>query len=340
MINKTVIISGIFGQDGYYLSNLLKLKKFEIIGFGRTSNTKTVNEYKKKFDGIKLYKINNLNKKEIENLLKKFKPRFFFNLASSSSVHNSFINPIDTVKNNSLSFIILLESIKKYSPKTRVFQPSSSEMFGGVSNKLKNNLSSKKNPRSPYAASKIFSHNVSKIYRDSYGLFISCGILFNHESPRRPDHYIIKKICRAFCLIKLKKIKYVEVGDVSISRDWGHAKDYVRAMYLSLTMNKPNDYIIATGRSTSLKKIINLAANFFGYSLLWEKKGQYYQAYDKSNGNILVKFNKSFVRLNELKSSVGDINRTKRILKWKTTVKIESLISEICQSELEKNKLG
>ncbi|HBK83022.1 MAG TPA: GDP-mannose 4,6-dehydratase [Flavobacterium sp.] len=253
---KKAIITGINGQDGAYLANFLLNKGYEVIGFTRKSNVSFHGlDYLKIKDKINLIECDLLNIKQVFNLLNQIKPDEIYNLAAQSSVYQSYVEPITTFEFNTMSVFNIIESIKKSNFKIKLYQASSSEMYGRVK-KLPINEESVIHPVSPYAISKVAAHYTCVNYRESYNMFIACGILFNHESYLRNDNFFIKKVIQESLEISLGKRAVLKVGNIDIKRDFGFAPKYVEAMYLMLQQEKPSDFLICSGQSVSLRSII------------------------------------------------------------------------------------
>lgn len=293
------IITGVNGQDGAYLSKLLLEKNYKVIGLLR--NQKSVNLKNLNYLGIAskiIYENCDLtNLGDIINIINKYQPKEIYNLASQSSVGMSFNNPIETLEFNILSTAKILEAIKLLNKNIKFYQASSSEMFGSA-NSLPFTEKSILHPVSPYGISKASSHWITVNYRESFGLFATSGILFNHESVLRGNNFIIKKIIStAFDIMNGKKER-LEVGNIDIKRDFGYAPKYVEAMYLMMQQEEPDDYVISSGKSISIRDII-------------------YYVFDKLNipkSKIII--NKNFFRPNEIKDIYGDSAKAKKILNW------------------------
>tara|TARA_B110000503_G_C7143098_1_gene411761 strand:- start:603 stop:1565 length:963 start_codon:yes stop_codon:yes gene_type:complete len=253
---KKAIITGINGQDGAYLAQFLLNIGYEVTGFTRknTASFKGLNYLQIK-DKVKIVECNLLNIEQVSKLLGAIEPDEIYNLSAQSSVSKSYQEPIDTFEFNTLSVFNIIESIKKTNPSIKLYQASSSEMFGSVK-KLPITEESIIHPVSPYAISKVAAHYTCVNYRESYGMFISCGILFNHESYLRNDTFFIKKVIRESLEISLGKREILKVGNIDIKRDFGFAPKYVEAMYLMLQQEKPCDFLICSGKSVSLREII------------------------------------------------------------------------------------
>tara|TARA_B100001248_G_C27377780_1_gene455255 strand:- start:207 stop:1214 length:1008 start_codon:yes stop_codon:yes gene_type:complete len=335
-MGKIALITGITGQDGSYLAEFLIKKKYKIIGTFSTKkpNLNKINKLnlKKK---IIFEKLNINNSSQISKLLKKYKINEFYNLASQSYVDKSFKHPLKTTKINALGVLQILEEIKNRKLKIKFYQASSSEMFGNS----KSNKQSEKtrfDPESPYAISKLFSHYITLYYRKTHKLFAVSGILFNHESPLRQSKFVISKIINGLIKVKKKEKVIIELGNINIKRDWGYSKEYVVQMWKMLQTRNPDDYIIATGESHSLKDLINYATAYLNIKTKWIGKGLKTKLINLENDKVIVKINKKFFRPSDIKSTKGNISKAKKNLKWKPKVNLKKLIKILIDEKLKK----
>ena len=338
-MKKTALIFGITGQDGSYLSKLLLQKNYEVHGVKRRSSSH--NTYR--LDDIytdQLVKKSNFflhygditDSISIFNLIKKTKPHEIYNLAAQSHVAVSFEIPEYTTNADALGTLRILEAIIKIDKNIKFYQAGSSEMFG----KVMETPQTEKTPfypRSPYGAAKLYSHWITVNYREAYNIFACNGILFNHESPLRGDTFVTKKVVKALCRIKLNKQKKLFVGNLYSKRDWGHAEDYVRAMWKMLQQNKPDDFVICTGKQYTIKQFINMAAKQLKIRINWKGKGIKEKAFDEKN-NCIVECNKKYLRPTEVDSLKGDFSKARKQLKWKPNHDINSLIKDMISYEL------
>lgn len=331
--NKTALVTGITGQDGSYLAEFLLEKNYNVVGIVRkTSNVKydNIGHIQKDLNLVYGDLMDHVNLGEI---VQKYKPNEIYNLASQSAPADSFKQPIHTAEITGLAAHRLLEVVRSISPKSKFYQASSSEMFGWVK-EIPQNEETPFNPANPYAAAKLYAHNMAKIYRESYGMFIATGILFNHESPRRNMCFVTQKVTYAAACIKsglttspflneagepiVNKGK-VYLGNLEAKRDWGYAGDFVHAMWLILQHEIPDDFIISTGETHSVAQLCQEA--FSSVGLDWK---QY------------VKTDPRFVRPTETGPLVGDYSKAKRILKWKPEYKFPKLIKLMVDAHLER----
>lgn len=310
------LITGISGQDGSYLAELLLEKDYEVLGVIRRSaksehelgNATHIVDHNLHIEYGDLLDISS-----IERILLSFKPHDIYNLASQSHVRISFDNPIYTSQVTGMGVLNMLEAFRNITPYAHFYQASSSEMFGN--NIEKDGFQRETtpfHPASPYACAKTFAHNICRNYRVSYNLFIACGILFNHESPRRGENFVTAKIAKAAARIKKGKQEYVELGNLDSCRDWGHAKDYVEGMWRILQWDVPEDFVLATGETHSVEDFCKAAFDHVGLN---------YKDY--------IKQNKKFMRPEEVRYLIGDATKAKTILKWKPEYTFDALVAEM-----------
>ena len=318
MKKKTAIITGISGQDGAYLAEFLLKKNYKVIGTDRRSARS--NFWRLRRLGIE----NKINYEEMElgenceidRLFKKYKNvDEVYNLAAQSFVATSFNSPINTSNITALGTLRILEAIRNYNKKIKFYQASSSEMFGrSVDKNGYQSETTKFEPTSPYGCAKVFAFNLVKHYRFAYNLFCSNGILFNHESPRRGANFVTNKVIKTAVEIKLGLRKKLYLGNLDSYRDWGHSKDYVRAMYLILKHKKPDDFVIATGNTRSIRQLCKV---------VFENLNLDYKKY--------VAQQKKFLRPEELKYLRGDSSKAKKVLKWKPEITFEQMVKEMTE---------
>ena len=335
MKKKIALITGISGQDGSYLASFLLKKKYKVIGTDRRSarqnlwRLKYLNIHDKVvFEELELGEIYN-----IERVFKKYKFDEIYNLAAQSFVKSSFESPLHTSNITGLGVLRLLECFRVHAPKAKFYQASSSEMFGNASNNVQNENTIFK-PQSPYAVSKIFGHNIIRNYREAYNLFCVSGILFNHESPLRGDEFVTKKIVSEITQIYKGKKKILELGNINSRRDWGYAKDYVELMWKMLQQKKPEDFVIATEKTYSVKNFINLVTSKLGFKTKWIGKGLKEKLINKENNRVIIKINPKFFRPSEVNYLKGDCRKAKRLLNWKNKTSLKKLIDIMVEYEL------
>jgi len=340
-MKKKALIYGVTGQDGSYLTELLLKKNYEVHGVKRRSSSintdrldhlyQDPHEKNKKFF---LHYGDISDSISVNNLVNKIKPDEIYNLAAQSHVGVSFQIPEYTTDVDALGTLRILEAIKSLSSKKKIkfYQAGTSEMFGKTEGSYQNE-NTKFYPRSPYAASKVYAHWITINYRESYNIFACNGILFNHESPVRGETFVTKKIISGLCKIKNKKLKTLYLGNIYAKRDWGHARDYVLAMWKILQLRKPDDFVIATGRQYTVKHFINLVCKKIKIKIRWKGKGLNETAYNEK-GDVIIKIDKKYFRPAEVDNLLGDASKAKKILKWKPKVNIHELIEEMISYEM------
>jgi len=317
------LITGITGQDGYYLSNQLLEKGYEVHGLiRRASNINTnridplISQYREE-GKIHLYYSDLIDSSSLTNLINKVMPDEIYNLAAQSHVAVSFKNPIYSTFTSTIGPITILESIRNVDKNIKFYQASSSEMFGG-SEKVVLNEESLFEPKSPYAAGKVFAHNITKVYRESYNIFAVNGILFNHESPHRGETFVTRKITRAVGRIYYKLQTNLTLGNLEASRDWGFAGDYTEGMFAMMQHKTPDDWVLATGETHTVKEFVEKAFSYIG--LNWE---DYVLTSDK------------YARPNEVHHLLGDASKANKKLGWKPKISFDELVKIMVDSDLE-----
>ena len=315
-MKKIALITGVSGQDGAYLSKLLLEKNYKVVGTdrrsARASNWRLKRlgiENKIIFEEMEIGEIY-----EVDRIFNKYNFDEVYNLAAQSFVGTSFNSPLNTANITGLGVLRILETIKAKDKKIKFYQASSSEMFGDV---LENFQSEKTplNPQSPYAIAKVFGHYMTQNYRESYGMYAVSGILFNHESPLRGEEFVTRKIIIGLIKIIKGDLDYLELGNINAKRDWGFAKEYVEAMWLMLQQKKPEDYVVSTGKTYSIKDFINKAVKILNLKTKWTGKGLNEKLLNTSNGKIIVKINPKFFRPAEVNILKGDASKAKKKIK-------------------------
>ena len=338
-MKKVALILGITGQDGSYLAEFLMKKKYQVHGIKRRTSTPNTTRIDHIFDSI-----NFDNKKlimhhgdlsdagSLNRIINEINPDEIYNLAAQSHVKISFQIPEYTSDVNAMGPLRLLEIIRHYKKKRiKFYQASSSEMFG--KSKPPQNEKTLFQPRSVYAISKVFAYHSVIHYREAYNLHCCNGILFNHESPRRGVNFVTKKIVQGLTRIKNGKQKILVLGNLYSRRDWGHAKDYVESMWRILQQKKPDDYVVATRTSHSVKDFINISAKKIGIKLIWKNKGLKEVGIDKTNNKTIITVNKKYFRETEVDDLIGDYSKAKRLLKWKPKYSFNALVDDMIKNE-------
>ncbi len=343
MKKKIALIFGITGQDGSYLAEILLKKKYIVNGVKRRSssiNTSRIDHiYQDPHDknyNFRLHYGDITDTTSVSNIIKKTRPDEIYNLAAQSHVAVSFEVPEYTADADAIGTLRILEAIKfhKLEKKTKFYQAGTSEMYGKVQN-IPQNEKTNFYPISPYGVAKLYAHWITKNYREAYGIFASNGILFNHESPRRGETFVTKKIISALCKIKEGKQKKLFLGNLNAKRDWGHAKDYCYAMWKILQQSKPDDFVIATGIQYSIKQFINFTAKKLNMKIVWKGQGKKEKAYNEF-GRSIIECDENYFRPLDVNTLLGDARKARKILGWKPTKDISSLIDEMIESEYQK----
>ena len=341
MKNKVALIFGITGQDGSYLADFLLKKKYIVHGVKRRSssfntgridhlyqdphakNRKFILHYGDITDAI-----------SVSSIIKNIKPDEIYNLAAQSHVAVSFEVPEYTANADGIGALRILEAIKfhGFEKKTKFYQAGTSEMFGKVA-QIPQTEKTPFYPRSPYGVAKVYAHWITVNYREAFNIFACNGILFNHESPVRGETFVTKKIIMALCRIKLKKQKKLFLGNLDAKRDWGHAKDYVEAMWKMLQKKTPDDYVISTGKQHSVKDFINLSLKELNIKYSWRGKGIHQKCYDEK-GNCFIECDKEYFRPLEVDTLLGDSSKARKELNWKPKYNTTKLVKEMVSEEL------
>ena len=339
---KVALIFGITGQDGSYLAELLLKKNYVVNGVKRRSssiNTLRVDHiYQDPHEtnyNFRLHYGDITDSSSVSSIIKKTKPDEIYNLAAQSHVAVSFEVPEYTANADALGALRILEAIKfhKLEKKTKFYQAGTSEMYGKVQS-IPQNENTEFYPLSPYGVAKLYAHWITKNYREAYGIFACNGILFNHESPRRGETFVTKKIVSALCKIKENKQKKLFLGNLNSRRDWGHARDYCLAMWKILQQKKPEDFVIATGVQYSIKQFVNLTAKKLNMKIIWKGKGLKEKGYN-SEGKVIIECDKNYFRPLDVNTLLGSAKKARQKLNWKPIENIHSLINEMIESEYQ-----
>ena len=340
---KTALITGITGQDGAYLAELLLNKGYKVYGTYR--RVSSVNFWRIEELGI----INHPNLELVEydltdlsqnvRLIDKIKPDEVYNLAAQSFVGVSFEQPITTAEITGIGTLNILEAIRIVNPKIKFYQASTSEMFGKVQ-EIPQKETTPFYPRSPYGVAKLYAHWITINYRESYDIFGCSGILFNHESPLRGKEFVTRKITDAVARIYLGKQDFVELGNLDAKRDWGYAKEYVEGMYLMLQAKKPDTYVLATNRTETVRDFVRLAFKAVGMDIEFKGKGIDEVGIDKKSGKIVVKVNPKFFRPAEVDLLIGDYSKAKKELNWEPKTTLEELCNMMVEADIKRNERG
>ncbi len=338
-MKKKALITGITGQDGSYLAEFLIKKGYQVHGIRRRSSGDNLNKlrhlnivFHERKRQIILHYGDITDSSSLNKILLKVKPDEIYNLAAQSHVHTSFLMPDYTTQVNAVGCLKLLESVSLICPKAKFYQASTSELYGD-NTKVPQNENSKFIPNSPYSISKLFSFNIVKHYRDR-GMFACNGILFNHESPRRGSNFVTKKIIEAAVKIKNKNQDKLFLGNLYSKRDWGYAKEYVEVMWKILQQKKPDDYVISTNKSYTVKKFVEKVFKKIGIKLFWKGKGLKEKGIDAKTKKILIEIDPFYFRPKEVDNLRGNNSKARRVLNWKPKTDLDQLIDIMIKFEI------
>tara|TARA_B100001250_G_scaffold216175_1_gene185499 strand:+ start:479 stop:1483 length:1005 start_codon:yes stop_codon:yes gene_type:complete len=329
-MTKVALITGITGQDGSYLAELLLEKEYEVHGIVRRSSLINTDRIDSIFEKINLHYGDLTDSTNLIRLIKTIEPDEIYNLGAQSHVKVSFETPEYTANSDAMGTLRILEAIRilGMEKKVRFYQASTSEMFGKVQ-EVPQKETTPFYPRSPYGVAKLYAHWITKNYRESYDMHCSSGILFNHESPRRGETFVTRKITRGLSRISVGVENCLELGNLNAKRDWGHAKDFVEAMWLMLQQDEPDDYVIATGEQYSVKDFVNKAAPFFGLNIEWRGEGLDEFGYDLNTQKTIIKVSDRYFRPAEVESLLGDPTKAKQKLGWEPKHTFDQLIEDM-----------
>ncbi len=340
---KRAIVTGVTGQDGAYLSKLLLDKGYEVYGtFRRTSSE---NFWRIEYVGIKehpnmhLIEYDLTDQSNAVRMVADIRPDEIYNLAAQSFVGVSFDQPEATAMKTGIGPLYLLEAIRIVDKSIKFYQASTSEMFGKVQ-EIPQRESTPFYPRSPYGVAKLYAHWMTINYRESYDIFGCSGILFNHESPLRGKEFVTRKITDAVAKIKLGMMDTLELGNLDAKRDWGYAQEYIEGMYLMLQAEKPDTYVLATGRTETVRDFVTMAFKAVDIELLFEGEGESERGIDKATGKCVVKVNPKFYRPAEVELLIGDASKAEKELGWKPQTTLEELCAMMVEADIERNRLG
>ncbi len=339
---KTALITGITGQDGAYLAELLLEKGYDVHGIKRRTslpNTGRIDHLcgeRAKGQKITLHHGDMTDSSSLFKIIQKTQPDEIYNLAAQSHVSVSFEEPEYTANADGLGVLRLLEAIRTLGleKKTRLYQASTSELYGLVQ-ETPQKETTPFYPRSPYAAAKLYAYWIIVNYRESYGLYACNGILFNHESPKRGEAFVTRKITRALARIKLGQQDCLYLGNLNARRDWGHAKDYVEMQWLMLQQETPEDFVIATGTQYSVRQFVDAAAAELGVKMRWEGKGADEKGFDAASGKCIVAVDPTYYRPSEVETLLGDASKAKQKLGWEPRTSFEELVAEMTREDLQ-----
>lgn len=341
MATKRALVTGITGQDGAYLAQQLLEAGYEVVGGVR--RTSTPNLWRLQYLGIenkvKLVSFDLLEESNIVDAVRSTKFDRIFNLGAQSFVAASFKQPSLTAQIDALGVLRIIEAIRLYSPETRFYQASTSEMFGKIVEPLQNE-NTPFYPRSPYGVAKLYGHWITINYRESYGLHLSSGILFNHESPLRGLEFVTRKVTAHLAQIKQGRRDVLRLGNLDAKRDWGHARDYVRGMISMTEKDSGDDYVLATGITTPVREFVRLAAHAAGYDLAFEGSGVEERGIDRKSGKTIVIVDPEFFRPAEVDTLIGDASKAREKLGWTPTTPLAKLLEEMVAADIDRVSRG
>ena len=344
---KVALITGITGQDGSYLAELLLEKGYEVHGIIRrasTFNTKRIDHlYQDPHEGdvrLFLHYGDITDSSNLNRLIEKIQPDEIYNLAAQSHVGVSFNSPEYTAEATGVSSLRILDAIRESGIKTKFYQASTSELFGGLPETAPQSEKTPFYPKSPYGVAKLYSYWITVNYRESYDIFACNGILFNHESPRRGETFVTRKITRAAAAIHLGMQDKLYLGNLDAKRDWGHAKDYVEGMWRILQQDKPQDYVLSMNETHTVREFVELAFAELGYDIEWQGTGVDEKGIDKNTGKVLVEVDPKYFRPAEVELLWGDSTKARTELGWEPKYSFMDLVKEMVQSDLEEMKNG
>jgi GDPmannose 4,6-dehydratase len=336
---KRALITGVTGQDGSYLVELLLSKGYEVHGIKRRSSSFNTDRVNHIFNTNKNFTMHYGDLTDSTNLIRiiqMVQPDEIYNLGAQSHVKVSFETPEYTANSDALGTLRILEAIRilGLTDKVRFYQASTSEMYGLV----QENPQSEKTPfypRSPYGVAKLYAHWITKNYRESYGMYACSGILFNHESPRRGETFVTRKITRDLARVKFGLLKTLKLGNLDAKRDWGHAKDYVRAMWLMLQQGHPDDYVISTMKQITVREFCEKTAKVLGMNLEWQGEGMHEIGIDTVTGNTVITISPRYFRDAEVETLLGDSTKAREELGWEPEISIDEMIQEMVDKDIE-----
>ena len=332
---KVALITGITGQDGSYLAELLIEKGYEVHGIVRRASLINTHRIDHIYDKINLHYGDLTDSTNLVRVIQQVQPDEIYNLGAQSHVKVSFEIPEYTGQVDALGTLRVLEAVRLLGmeKKTRIYQASTSELFGLVQ-EIPQKETTPFYPRSPYGCAKIYGYWITKNYREAYNMYACTGILFNHESPRRGETFVTRKITRGLKAISEGKQNVLYLGNLNAKRDWGHAKDFVRAMWMMLQQETPEDYVIATGEQYSVRQFIEEAAPYFGFDIEWHGEGEDEIGMDKKTKKTIIAVNSKYYRPTEVETLLGDSSKAQKELGWTPEITFTELVEDMCKNEV------
>jgi GDPmannose 4,6-dehydratase len=327
------LITGITGQDGSYLAELLLQKGYEVHGIIRRASQINTDRIDHIYDSVSLHYGDLTDSSNLINIIEQIQPDEIYNLGAQSHVKVSFEMPEYTSQVDAIGTLRILEAVRLLGANSKVYQASTSELFGDVK-ETPQKETTPFHPRSPYGVAKIYGYWITRNYRESYGMYACSGILFNHESPRRGETFVTKKITKGLCRIQNGLQDCIYLGNLNAKRDWGHAKDFVYAMWLMLQQETPDDYVIATGQQHSVRDFVEESAPYFGMKIVWQGNGLDEIGVDENTGKVVIKIDPRYFRPAEVETLLGDASKAKQKLGWEPKILFKQLVEDMCVSQL------
>ena len=328
---KVALITGITGQDGSYLAELLLEKGYEVHGITRRSSLINTHRIDHIYNQLHLHYGDLTDSTNIVRVIQNVQPDEIYNLGAQSHVKVSFEMPEYTADVDGMGTLRVLEAVRLLGmeDRVRIYQASTSELYGLVQ-ETPQRETTPFYPRSPYGVAKLYAYWITKNYREAYEMYACTGILFNHESPRRGETFVTRKITRGLSRISTGEQQFIELGNLNAKRDWGHAKDFVEAMLVMLQQDAPEDYVIATGKQYSVREFVEEAAPYFGMKIAWEGEGLDEVGYDTYSGNQVIRVNSKYFRPAEVETLLGDPSKAKKQLGWEPKISFNQLVEDMC----------
>lgn len=335
-IKPKALVTGITGQDGSYMCEILLEKGYEVHGTMRRSSNPNTQRVTETIKSVITHLMDLSDSSSVSKIISQVKPDIIFCLAAQSDVRASYDIPEYTGDVTGLGFTRILEAVRQHCPEAKIYQAGSSEMFGKVQT-IPQNEYTPFWPRSPYGCAKVYAFSMGRCYREGYGMKIYNGILFNHESPRRGETFVTRKITRALSRIKLGLQECLYLGNLDSKRDWGHAKDYVEMQWLMLQQDHADDYVIATGQQYSVREFVDCAAKYLDMFVKWQGSGIDEKGYDQQ-GRCIIAIDKRYFRPTEVDSLLGDATKARKNLQWTPKISFQELVEEMVQADYESAK--
>lgn len=335
---KKALITGITGQDGSYLAEFLMKKGYEVHGMVRRSSTFNRKNIEHLFNTREKYshELHYGDMTDIDSILRilrEVRPDEIYNLAAQSHVRVSFDIPFYTAQSDAIGVLNILEAVKNLDLKSKIYQASTSELFSGDPKEAPQNEKTHFKPKSPYGVAKLYGFEIARIYRESYGMFVVNGILFNHESPRRSDNFVTRKVTVGLNEIKAGKRDKILLGNLDAHRDWGYAPEYMEAAWKMLQQNKPEDFVISTGKTHTIRELIEEACKVLDIPIVWKGKGLNEKGIDKKNSKVIIEIDEGYFRPNEVNYLCGDSSKAQKILGWKPKTSFKELVRIMVEAD-------